>query len=54
MAALPGVVREVDRTVRVRDLGTMDDAVNRAMRQERLIAQLGGLFSAGPWPSQGD
>jgi putative ABC transport system permease protein len=45
MAALAGVVREVDRTFRVRDVRTMDDVVNRAVHQERLIAQLGGFFS---------
>src|SRR5204863_9357458 len=40
-----GVVREVDRTVRVRDLRTMNDVVNASVHQERLIAQLGGFFS---------
>jgi putative ABC transport system permease protein len=45
MAGLAGVVREVDHTVRVRDVRTMDDMVNRAVRQERLLAQLGGFFS---------
>jgi predicted permease len=45
IAALAGVVREVDRTFRVRDVRTMDDVVTRAMHRERLIAQLGGFFS---------
>lgn len=45
MAGLASVVREVDRTVRVRDVRTMDDMVNQAVRQERLMAQLGGFFS---------
>ena len=45
MAGLASVVRELDRTVRVRDVRTMNDVVNRAVRQERLVAQLGGFFS---------
>ncbi len=45
MAALAGVVRELDRTRRVWDVRTMDEVVNRAVHQERLIAQLGGFFS---------
>src|SRR5205814_5189622 len=45
MAGLASVVREVDRTVRVRDLRTMNDVVNASVHQERLIAQLGGFFS---------
>ena len=45
MAALAEVVREVDRTLRVRDVRTMDDVVNRTLQQERLLAQLGGFFS---------
>src|SRR4030095_8603258 len=45
MASLPGVVREVDRTLRVRDVRTMNDMINQALHQERLIAQLGGFFS---------
>src|SRR5439155_1347392 len=45
MAGLVSVVREVDRSVRVRDLRTMNDVVNASVHQERLIAQLGGFFS---------
>jgi len=45
MATLAGVVRELDRTRRVWDVRTMDEVVNRAVYQERLIAQLGGFFS---------
>jgi len=46
MTSVASVVREVDRTVRVRDLQTMNDVVNGSVHQERLIAQLGGFFSA--------
>ncbi|HKS38623.1 MAG TPA: ABC transporter permease [Verrucomicrobiae bacterium] len=45
MASLASVVREVDRSVRVRDLRTMNDVVNDSVHQERLIARLGGFFS---------
>ncbi|MBO0800740.1 MAG: FtsX-like permease family protein, partial [Blastocatellia bacterium] len=45
MAALAGVVREADRTLRLSNVRTMDDVVNRALQQERLLAQLGGFFS---------
>ncbi|MCI0533974.1 MAG: ABC transporter permease [Verrucomicrobiales bacterium] len=44
-ASLSGVVREMDPTVRVRDVRTMDDLVSVALRQERILAQLGGFFS---------
>ena len=44
VASLRSVVREVNRTVRVRDVRTMNDVVNDTMRQERLVAQLGGFF----------
>jgi ABC-type antimicrobial peptide transport system permease subunit len=46
MASLRSVVQEVNRTVRVRDVRTMNDVVNDTVRQERLIAQLGGFFGA--------
>jgi len=45
MAALAGVVREADRTLRLSNVRTMDDVVNLALQQERLLAQLGGFFS---------
>ena len=45
MANLASAVGELDRTVRVRDVRTMNDVVNGALRQERVIAQLGGCFS---------
>src|SRR5262245_27939401 len=45
MASLQGVVHDLDRTIRVRDARTMTDMVNDSVRQERLIAQLGGFFS---------
>jgi ABC-type antimicrobial peptide transport system permease subunit len=44
-ASLRSVVQDVDRTVRVRDIRTMEGVVNDSVRQERLIAQLGGFFS---------
>ena len=44
MSSLRSVVREVNRNVRVRDVRTMNDVVNDTVRQERLIAQLGGFF----------
>ena len=44
VASLRSVVREVNRTVRVRDVRTMNDVVNDTTRQERLVAQLGGVF----------
>ena len=44
-ASLGGVVREMDPTVHVRDVRTMDDLVDEALRQERVLAQLGGFFS---------
>jgi ABC-type antimicrobial peptide transport system permease subunit len=45
MASLRGVVHDLDRAVRVRDARRMTDVVNDSVRQERLIAQLGGFFS---------
>ena len=45
LASLPGVVRQLDPTVRVRDLRTMNDVVNASVHQERVLAQLGGFFS---------
>jgi ABC-type antimicrobial peptide transport system permease subunit len=45
MTGIQSVVRETDRTVRVRDLRTLDDLVNVSLHQERVLAQLGGLFS---------
>jgi predicted permease len=44
MASLTSVVRDVDRTVRVRDVRTMNDVVNASVHQERLLAHLGGFF----------
>ena len=38
-------MRETDPTVLVRDLRTMNDLVNDALQQERVLAQLGGFFS---------
>jgi predicted permease len=45
LASLPGVVRQMDPTIRVRDLRTMSDVVNASVHQERLLTQLGGFFS---------
>jgi predicted permease len=45
MANIARVVRDVDRTVRVRDVRTMSDVVDGSVQQERLIARLGGFFS---------
>jgi putative ABC transport system permease protein len=45
MASIASVVQEVDRTVRVSNLRTMNTVVNKSVHQERLVAQLGGFFS---------
>jgi len=44
-ASLRRVVQEVDPTVRVRDVRSLNDVVNTALHQERVLAQLGGFFS---------
>ncbi|MGH9842722.1 MAG: FtsX-like permease family protein, partial [Blastocatellia bacterium] len=45
MAGLHAVVRQTDSTVQARDPRTLDDLVNAAVHQERLLARLGGFFS---------
>jgi predicted permease len=44
-ASLRRVVREVDPTVRVRDVRSLDNVVNTSLHHERVVAQLGGFFS---------
>src|SRR6266511_1621471 len=44
-ATLRNVVREIDPTLQVRDMRTMNDVVSGALHQERVLAQLGGFFS---------
>jgi len=43
--SIRSVVREVDSTVQMRDLRTMTDVVNGSIYRERVLAQLGGIFS---------
>ena len=43
--SLRQVVREVDPTVQMRDLRSLNDVVNTALRQERALTHLGGFFS---------
>jgi predicted permease len=38
-------VRETDSTLQLRGMRTMDDVVDASLRRERIIANLGGLFS---------
>jgi len=38
-------VRKTDPTLQLRGIRTMDDVVNASLRQERVIANLGGFFS---------
>jgi predicted permease len=45
MTSLSSVVQEVDRTVRVSNVRTMNEVVNASVHQELLIAQMGGFFS---------
>ena len=45
LASLQNLVAELDRTARVRTARTMEDVVGDAMHQERVVAQLGSLFS---------
>jgi predicted permease len=44
-ANIRAVVRDVEPTVRVRDLRSMNEVVNTSLHQERVVAQLGGFFS---------
>jgi predicted permease len=39
------VVGELDSTVRVRDVRSLDEVVNTSLHQERVVAQLGSFFS---------
>jgi predicted permease len=44
-ASLRQVVRDVDPTVQTRDVRSLNDVVNTALRQERVLTQLCGFFS---------
>jgi predicted permease len=44
-AAIQRIVREIDPQIQVLDLQTMNDVVDKALTQERFIAQLGSFFS---------
>jgi predicted permease len=44
-ASLRQVAQEVDPTIRVRDVRSLNDVVNASLRQERVLAQLGGFLS---------
>ncbi|HKQ93841.1 MAG TPA: ABC transporter permease [Blastocatellia bacterium] len=44
-ASLRQVAQEVDPTIRVRDVRSLDDVVNASLHQERVLAQLGGFLS---------
>jgi putative ABC transport system permease protein len=39
------VAREIDPAIQVRDVRSLDEVVNTALHQERVLAQLGGFFS---------
>jgi predicted permease len=45
VGALRRAVRETDPTLQLRAITSMDEVVNHALRQERVIANLGGYFS---------
>ncbi|MBI2929232.1 MAG: ABC transporter permease [Verrucomicrobia bacterium] len=45
VASLAALARELNQTVRVRDVRTMTDVVNGSVQQERFVAHLGGFFS---------
>ena len=45
MADLQIVINQTFKGVRVRNLKTMEEVVNAAVHQERVVAQLGGFFS---------
>jgi ABC-type antimicrobial peptide transport system permease subunit len=44
-ASLRQVAQEVDPTIRVRDIRSLNEVVNNSLHQERVLAQLGGFFS---------
>jgi putative ABC transport system permease protein len=44
-ASLRQVAQEVDPTIRVRDVRSLNDVVNTSLHQERVLAQLGGFLS---------
>jgi predicted permease len=46
LASIATLARELNESVRVRDVRTMTDVVNAAVQQERFVAHLGGFFSA--------
>jgi predicted permease len=45
MAGLRLVVGQIDPSISVQNVQTMNEVVNDSVRQERIVAQLGGLFS---------
>ncbi len=44
-ATLSSLVRGVEPSIRVRDVRSLNDVVNTSLRQERVLAQLGGFLS---------
>jgi putative ABC transport system permease protein len=44
-ANIRGIVREVEPTVQVRDLRTLNEVIDTTLHQERVVAQLSGFFS---------
>jgi predicted permease len=44
-ASLRKVAQEIDPTIRVRDVRSLNDVVNTSLHQERVLAQLGGFLS---------
>ena len=45
VASLRQVAHEVDPTIRIRDVRSLNDVVNTSLHQERVLAQLGGFLS---------
>ena len=45
-ASLRQVTQEIDPTIRVRDVRSLNDVVNTSLHQERVLAQLGGFLSS--------
>jgi putative ABC transport system permease protein len=45
IASLRQVAHEVDPTIRIRDVRSLNDVVNTSLHQERVLAQLGGFLS---------
>jgi putative ABC transport system permease protein len=45
MAGLRSLVGQIDPSLTVKNVRTMNEVVNASVRQERMVAQLGGFFS---------